>query len=77
MVNSQSIGGKKMNKMKFLRLSRGMKTWELGVKVGCGEVYLNTVENERTKASPSLLEKIAKELGTSVEKLFERAEIKD
>jgi len=54
-----------------------MKTWELGVKVGCGEVHLNNVENEKIKASPSLLEKIAKELGTSVEKLFERAEIKE
>ena len=66
-----------MNKMKFLRLSRGMKIWELGVKVGCGEVYLSTIENERIKANPKLLEKIAKELGTSVEKLFERAEIKE
>ena len=66
-----------MNRMKFLRLSRGMKTWELGIKVGCGEGHLNAVENEKRKANPKLLEKIAKELGTSVEELFERAEIKE
>jgi len=54
-----------------------MKTWELGIKVGCGEGHLNAVENEKRKANPKLLEKIAKELGTSVEKLFEKAEIKE
>jgi len=53
-----------------------MKTWELGARVGCGEVYLNAVENERIKASPELLKKIANELGITKEELFEKVEIK-
>jgi hypothetical protein len=53
-----------------------MKTWELGARVGCGEVFLNGVENERIKASSELLKKISNELGTTKEELFERVEIK-
>ena len=48
-----------MSKLKLIRMQRGMRQFDVALRVGISEQYLSRIECGRSKASDALLEKIA------------------
>lgn len=62
-------------KLKDVRLSKGIKAKELGIKVGTDEAMMSRFENYKCLPTPPTMEKICKELGCEVLDLYDRNEV--
>ena len=63
------FGEKNLNKIKLLRLSKGMSQQDLARDIGISENKVSKLETDRLKLSEELAELIAVALQTSVEEL--------
>jgi transcriptional regulator with XRE-family HTH domain len=58
-------------KLRIARKSRRLSMRDLADRVGCSESLISKIESDRVTPSLPMLHKIAKELGTSIGKMFE------
>lgn len=70
--NSYMKRGEKVNneKIKELRIKKGLTQEELSNRLGIDRTHLSKIETGRVKPSLSLLERIASELGVQLKKFF-------
>ena len=59
-----------MNKIKELRMNKGMKQIDLAKEVGITKSYLSEIENDKKNGSIEVINKIAAVLGVGVETLI-------
>lgn len=57
-------------KLKFKRIEKEYKQYELAEKVGITPQYLRLIEKDQANPTKDVMEKIAKELDTPVAELF-------
>lgn len=62
--------GMAKNRIKEMRLKRGLNAQNLAVKVGCSEKSINNYESERHAIPLFLARRIARVLSVSLSKLF-------
>ncbi len=60
-----------MEKLKTIRIDRGMTQEELANKIGCSRVHITNVENGRMHLSIPKLKKAAIELKVTLEQLID------
>lgn len=60
-----------MFRIKEARQKAGLTQNQLAIKVGVTQIYISYIENNRKTPSFDLLERIAKELHTSIKNLIE------
>jgi transcriptional regulator with XRE-family HTH domain len=60
-----------MNKIKLLRMNKGLKQWQLAFEVGVSKNHISRLERGEQKGAIKTLQKIAKVLGVHVGELID------
>lgn len=67
---SKSAAQKFGDNMKKIRLEKGMSQGDICRELGLDRAYISNVENGKQNLTISTMEKVAKALGVSVDRLF-------